>query len=447
MGKNRRTSAEITNFARLLIGICLVLAAVTGSGVAIAATVVPAVKVRASAPALDASSQLFESFVTLTNTSKTRTVTGPLAVRVGNLSRPAVSLANASGRIGRNSYILVPLPSGGLAPRQTIGSLVLRFANPSGKKFRFTVKAVTGLADPVPVAPNRIPVAHAGEDRTVAIDQAVRLDGSASVDPDGDPLRYQWSILEKPAASTAEIGEADHPHANLRIDQPGSYLLQLDVNDGAVNGVPDTVVLDTGNSRPLARAGLPQTAPPGSSLVLDGSGSADADGDTLLYHWTLPLKPKGSKARLEPPDAATPGLKLDKRGDYTARLVVGDGQRTSEPAAVSLSTGGNRPVANAGPDQTGRPLQEPVTLDGTASADADGDSLSYRWSLLHKPSGSAAILAEADQAACRLTPDVAGDYIAQLIVRDGARSRTRRQDPAGGGNGDCRRRVSRRYYQ
>jgi chitinase len=63
------------------------------------------------------------------------------------------------------------------------------------------------------------------------------------------------------------------------------------------------------------------------------------------------------------------------------RLVVNDGHADSLSAVVTASTGNLRPVANAGPDQTA-PVGTKVTLDGSASNDANHDALTYpyRWS-------------------------------------------------------------------
>jgi len=76
------------------------------------------------------------------------------------------------------------------------------------------------------------------------------------------------------------------------------------------------------------------------------------------------------------------------------------------------------PVAHAGPDQT---VAEGiiVTLDASNSTDPDGDIVSYLWTLTSIPSGSSAVLSDPTSVNPTFTPDVPGNYIAQLIVSDG----------------------------
>jgi len=75
------------------------------------------------------------------------------------------------------------------------------------------------------------------------------------------------------------------------------------------------------------------------------------------------------------------------------------------------------PVAAAGPDQSAS-ASFPVLLDGSASTDADGDAITYAWSIATAPTGSAASLVDPTTATPSFTPDVAGDYIVQLVVSD-----------------------------
>lgn len=59
-----------------------------------------------------------------------------------------------------------------------------------------------------------------------------------------------------------------------------------------------------------------------------------------------------------------------------------------------------------------------VTLDGSRSTTPSGLQLGYTWSLASKPEGSVVTLSNANNAMPSFTPDVAGDYLAELVVTD-----------------------------
>jgi len=139
----------------------------------------------------------------------------------------------------------------------------------------------------------------------------------------------------------------------------------------------------------------------------------------LGFFWALTQRPAGSGAVLTGASSQTPWFSADRPGVYIAQLIVNDGSVDSAPDTVTITTGNTAPVANAGADQPGRFGGTLATVDGTASFDADGHTLTYRWSLLSVPAGSAASLSDPEAPSTWFALDRAGQYVAQLIVNDG----------------------------
>lgn len=174
-----------------------------------------------------------------------------------------------------------------------------------------------------------------------------------------------------------------------------------------------------GNTPPTAFAGGSVVAEVGRSVTLNGSGT-DLDGDTLSYQWRLASMPSSSSASLQNATSETPAITPDVVGTYIAELVVNDGVYDSDPSSVSINAmiGNIAPTADAGPIQTVG-LSTLVTLDGSDSSDPNGDTLSYNWTIVSRPSGSSVTLSNPGSVKPSFTTDVSGEYVIQLIVNDG----------------------------
>jgi hypothetical protein len=266
---------------------------------------------------------------------------------------------------------------------------------------------------------NSAPVADAGDDRSVSAGALVTLDGSGSTDVDGDALTYTWSLTSVPAGSAAALNNPASVAPTFTADLPGTYVAQLVVSDGTAASGPDTVTIDTQNSPPTANAGADQTIVAGQVVLLDGSASADPDGHPLSFQWSLTSAPTGSAAVLVNPASVGPSFTADQPGTYIVQLIVSDGFVNSAPDTATITTTNSVPVANAGPDRAGVPVGSTVTLDGSASTDADGQGLSFQWSLLTRPAGSSAVLSDVTAVSPSFVADVPGVYVAQLVVSDG----------------------------
>jgi hypothetical protein len=121
----------------------------------------------------------------------------------------------------------------------------------------------------------------------------------------------------------------------------------------------------------------------GEEVTVDGSSSADPDGDPLLFRWTLEA-PEQSEVAIDGLRTPTITFTPDVAGTYTVHLSVDDGefesQRTSvtvEATAIDEPVVNEAPVADAGPDQT-VDIDAQVTLDATNSTDPNDDPLTYQ---------------------------------------------------------------------
>ena len=265
---------------------------------------------------------------------------------------------------------------------------------------------------------NLPPVADAGASTTFTIGSTLFLDGSGSSDVDGNQLSYQWRIVNAPVGSTVSIVDATSVNASITPDVSGDFILSLIVNDGQADSAVSTVILHASNHIPVANAGVNQSGQLGQIVHLDGSASKDGDGDALTPRWSISSKPRTSAATLADIHTLHPTLTPDVMGDYVVQLIVFDGQHLSTADSMTISTSNLAPTANAGVSQkvvTG----QSINLDGSQSTDPEGNSLSYRWSLVTAPSTSSATLSANNIVAPEFTPDTLGNYVFQLIVNDG----------------------------
>ncbi len=266
------------------------------------------------------------------------------------------------------------------------------------------------------------PVANAGAVQNVAVGTAVTLDGSASSDANSDPLTFSWTLTSVPASSTATLSDASSVAPTFTADKAGIYVASLTVSDGTVNSTSATVDINAavGNVAPVANAGTDQNVAAGALVTLDGGASSDVNNDPLTYMWSLTSKPASSNAVLSSPTLVNPTFTADKAGTYVASLTVSDGTVNSTSATVNIdaAVGNVAPMANAGTDQNAA-VGALVTLDGSASSDANNDPLRYMWSLTSKPASSNAMLSSPTAVKPTFTADKAGTYVASLTVFDG----------------------------
>ncbi len=133
----------------------------------------------------------------------------------------------------------------------------------------------------IPVAyfrlpPNRPPFADAGLDQTIlgtASGAAVTLDGSASSDPDGDPLTYEWRD-----AANAVVGTTAVVPLVLPL---GSHTFTLTVSDG-LESASDSVTINVVAPLPTLASIAPSAGNAGSSVNVLLTGTNFVAGATSV---------------------------------------------------------------------------------------------------------------------------------------------------------------------
>jgi len=106
-----------------------------------------------------------------------------------------------------------------------------------------------------------LPTAYAGADQIVLPAQTVTLAGAGGRDPRGGSLTYAWSFRSRPQGSSAVLSSVSAIAPSFVADQPGLYQVDLMVQAGGLNSVPDTVQI-------TAQASAISSANPGATAEI-----------------------------------------------------------------------------------------------------------------------------------------------------------------------------------
>lgn len=277
----------------------------------------------------------------------------------------------------------------------------------------------TSAADEVNITvngTNTVPVADAGDDQVVYLPITVTLDGSRSIDGNGDQIIYTWKLLSGPKDVT--LSNATDKSPAWTPDTTGIYTFVLTVSDEKDTSLFDYVnitVNGSGHIVPVANAGADQKAVLYATVTLGGGMSYDEDNSpsSLTYKWTQVF---GVTVSLSDSSSMTPTFVSIYEGVLRFQLTVSDGLYTSLSDEVEITVAGSNtpPVADAGEDQTGI-VDTPVKLDGTGSMDEDGNKLTYQWT---QTMGASVTLSDIYSKEPTFTPAQSGIYEFILVVKD-----------------------------
>jgi methionine-rich copper-binding protein CopC len=231
------------------------------------------------------------------------------------------------------------------------------------------------------VVHNVTPVPNAGADQTVYRFETVTLLGTWS-DPAGaaDALySLAWELTGDGIYDRYDMssyGVASIETTSFR--RAGTYTLSFLVADKDGFSELDTVTITVLNRPPVANAGGPYVTQEGSSVLVDGSASADPENDPLTFAWDL----DGDGAFDDAFDPTASFLGVDGPSTHSVALRVCDDGGACSTSTTTVQVNNVPPVANAGADQTVY-RNDTVTLTGTWAdpAGAADNAYTVAWDL------------------------------------------------------------------
>ena len=120
------------------------------------------------------------------------------------------------------------------------------------------------------------PIANAGSDRTVSLNQVLTFDGSQSYDQDGSIVDYKWNFGDNTPTATGKI--VQHSYSIK-----GTYTVTLTVTDNEGASASDTAIIIV-NGAPTANINGPYSGFVNEPLTVDASQSTD-NGIIVNYNF------------------------------------------------------------------------------------------------------------------------------------------------------------------
>ena len=166
------------------------------------------------------------------------------------------------------------------------------------------------------------------------------------------------------------------------------------------------------NHRPIANAGENKIVNPYSTVVLDGTGSYDIDGQVVSFSWE---QLSGEEISIVSPDGAIAQFIMPNYGFVDIKLTIVDNEGTPATDTVRYTVN-EPPIAHAGND-IGVGYSAVVLLDGSGSTDENNEIISYLWEQVGGETVS--LFSPNQQVATIYTPETNALLSFSLTVYDG----------------------------
>lgn len=235
---------------------------------------------------------------------------------------------------------------------------------------------------------NTLPVASiAAFPSTATAGDTIQLDATPSTDADGDIISWAWDFDGDQIFD--EISYTSSLTTHLYAEA-GSFDATVKVTDnlGGTSKASTTLTINgvNGNNPPLAALLVtPNGGAPPIAVQFDASGSSDSDGNIVSYEWDL----DGDGSYEENSGTTPTNSKIfTTKGVYNVMLRITDDEGATAKKIVPVTVG-TPPTAvlttsiDSSSNPPERVAEDPaaITLNASASFDADGLITDYAWDI------------------------------------------------------------------
>jgi RHS repeat-associated protein len=222
----------------------------------------------------------------------------------------------------------------------------------------------------------------------------------------------QWNGISLPTTSASTVQLSTIIPANFLVSA-GSFSITV-ANPAPGGGTSNPQIITVNNPVPSIATISPQTCAPGG-----GPFAITVNGANFLLSSVVTLNGQ--------PLATTFATSTQLTATVPASYVATS--QTAKIAVFNAAPGGGNsteldlvvdqpPVADAGTIRSAV-VGQAINLDGRKSSDADGDMITFAWSISAAPAGSTAQLTNPNSVTPSLMSDMTGTYQIQLVTSDG----------------------------
>jgi len=231
---------------------------------------------------------------------------------------------------------------------------------------------------------NEPPQANAGADQTVDEGAVVTLDGSSSLDIDGNIESYSWNQISGPVVTLSNVASDQPTFTAPNVESDGVSLnFNLTVTDtGGLKNTDSCIVNITWQNEPPKAVVTPDytEAIEGTLVTMDGSASTDPDDGIASYFWS---QVEGDPVSVSDPTSAVTTFtapKTEPQGkNIKLKLTVKDlgglqGSADSSVYVIQNSLPNNPPAVDFDYES-----KKKFIMFNDHSTDSDGNIVSWFW--------------------------------------------------------------------